>query len=338
MVDLISRTRPSDEALAHEWTPEQRRLLLDDVMAGRARRVPTKRRAWPVAVAASLAAALMLVVPVAVPGWLGTAAAGDLNDLARVAAAQTALEWGDTQFLRVQSVETQTGAPDAASQTPAVDRRVTHDDYYATDGWQWSDRTVNGRVERYLFSPGWGWQRPDYAATLPTEPHLLDAFLRLRVLGSTSQDEAVFIAIGDMLRAEAAPPDVRGAAIGVLGLNPRVSVEHTDDPQRRPALKVTFVDEAARPGQEQFLYLDPSTGLLLGNGTQWNSGSYQSAILRREVVDALPESLTGTVGTHRVAKEYTGGKVRLMPGDAGPDPVVVPEQTYTPRPAPEPTR
>ena len=41
--------------------------------------------------------------------------------------------------------------------------------------------------------------RPDYAATMPTEPHLLDAFLRARTLGSTSQDEAVFVAIGDML-------------------------------------------------------------------------------------------------------------------------------------------
>lgn len=337
MVDLISRTRPDDEALAHEWTPAQRRQLLDAVVAGQARRVPTRRRAWPVAVAASVTAALMLVVPVAVPGWLGTAAADDLNDLARTAAAQTALEWGEGQFLRVQSVETQTGAPDSSEQ-PVTDRRVTHDDYYATDGWHWSDRTVNGRVERYLFSPSWGWHRPDYAATMPTESHLLDAFLRLRVLGSTSQDEAVFVAIGDMLRAEAATPAVRAAAIGVLGLNPRVSVAHTDDPQGRPALKVTFVDEAARPGQEQFLYLDPSTGLLLGSGTRWDSGSYQSAILHREVVDALPESLTGTVGTDRVAKEYSGGRIRLMPDDAGPDPVVVPEQTYTPRPAPEPTR
>ena len=338
MVDLISRTRPDDEALECEWTPAQRRQLLDDVLTGRARRVPTRRRAWPVAVAASVTAALMLVVPVAFPGWLGTASADDLNGLARTAAAQSSLEWGEGQFLRVQSVETQKGAPDGVSGTPQVDRRVTHDDYHATDGWHWSDRTVNGRVERYLFSPSRGWSSPDYASTMPTEPHLLDAFLRVRVLGSTSQDEAVFVAIGDMLRAEAATPAVRAAAIGVLGLNPRVTVAHTDDPQGRRALKVTFADPAARPGMEQFLYLDPSTGLLLGSGSQWDSGFYQSTILRREIVDALPESLTSTVGTERIATMYDRGRVELMPGDAGPDPAPVPQQTYTPYPTPEPTR
>jgi len=343
MSDLIERTKPTDEGLHEEWTPSLRHEVLQNVLAGRASRVRPGRRAWPVAVAASLVAALMLSSPIAFPGWFTTnAAAEELGKVATAASAQTRLEWGDHQYLRVQSIDSQDGVPEGLAPgegpqpAPAVEvatsRRVTFDDYYTTDGWTWSDRVVNGRTERYIFPASWGWTRPDYASTMPTEPHLLDAFLRARALGSTSQDEAVFVAIGDMLRQEAAPPAVRAAAIGVLGLNPKVTVEHTTDTQTRPVLKVTFTDEAMRPGTRQYLYLAPDTGVLLGRGSNGPGWDYHSVITNRQVVDALPADLAAALGTEKVGKEVRNGNTTPIPDNAGPDPVPVPEQTYTPAP------
>lgn len=217
------------------------------------------------------------------------------------------------------TVEGTAPVQDAAGTTLRPDR-VTLDDYYAADGWHWSDRVVNGASERYTFGPGWGWSRPDFAAAMPGEPHLLDAFLRARVMGPTSVDEAVFSAISDMLRQEAAPPKVRAAALGVLGLNPKVTVERVPDPQGRPALKATFVDEQARPGVRQSLYIDPQTGLILVKTIDADDYSYHSVVTDREVVDALPASLVDTLGTERIAKEIVGGVVRTFEHHPGPDP------------------
>ncbi len=340
MSDLIERTKPTEEGLHDAWTPSLRHEVLQDVLAGSTRRVRPGRRAWPLAVAASVVAALMLSGPIALPGWFTTtAAAEELGKVAAAASTQTRLEWGDHQYLRVQSIDTRTGmadGPAAGAEPPATDvsagTRVTFDDYYTTDGWTWSDRVANGHTEQYIFPPAWGWMRPDYASAMPTEPHLLDAFLRARALGSTSPDEAVFIAISDMLLKEAAPPAVRSAAIGVLGLNPKVTVERTTDTLSRPALKVTFTDEAMRPGVQQYLYLAPDTGVLLGHGSIGPDRDYQSVITNRQVVDALPADLAAALGTEKVGKEVRNGTTTAIPNNAGPDPVPVPAQTHTPAP------
>ncbi|MFV0463049.1 MAG: hypothetical protein ACK5MP_07655 [Nostocoides sp.] len=167
---------------------------------------------------------------------------------------------------------------------------------------------------------------------MPTEPHLLDAFLRARAIGSTSADEAVFVAISDMLHAEAADPALRAAAIQVLGLNPHVTVISDIDPAGREALKVTFSDEAHRPGMTQLLFLSPSTGVLLGTATEGPGFSYSETYRGREVVGALPSDVAASLGTDRVAKKVIDGQTRLMDDDAGPDPAPVPEQSYTPAP------
>ncbi len=336
MSDLIERTKPTEEGLHDAWTPSLRHEVLQDVLAGSTRRVRPGRRAWPLAVAASVVAALMLSGPIAFPGWFTTtAAAEELGKVAAAASTQTRLEWGDHQYLRVQSIDSQDGVLEGLTPsegTQQASRHVTFDDYYTTDGWTWSDRVANGHTEQYIFPPAWGWMRPDYAATMPTEPHLLDAFLRARTLGSTSQDEAVFVAIGDMLLKEAAPPAVRSAAIGVLGLNPKVTVEHATDTLSRPALKVTFTDEAMRPGVQQYLYLAPDTGVLLGHGSIGPDLDYQSVITNRQVVDALPADLAAALGTEKVGKEVRNGTTTAIPNNAGPDPVPVPAQTHTPAP------
>lgn len=230
MNDLIESTRPTDDGLAAEWTPQRRRQVLDDVLTGRARRLEVRRRPWPVAVAAALVVVPLLAVPVAFPGWVSPPAAAEIGEVAAAASERPCLEWGAGQYLRVESVDTQRGLWTDAGLDPTVSLHTTFDEYHSPDGWTWSDRVVDGAVEQYLFPPSYGWSRPDYAAGLPTEPHLLDAFLRLRAFGSSSVDEAVFQAVATMLRAESAPPQVRSAAVGVLGLNPKVSVADATDP------------------------------------------------------------------------------------------------------------
>lgn len=336
MADLIERTRPTDAGLAVAWPDEQRHQVLDAVLADAShstdgpRRRGGRSRRWVLAAAAASVAAVTVAAPSALPGWFTrTAAADELNRVAASAKEQPAWEWADGQFLRVRSVETQENREEGWSQ------RVTYDDFHTTDGWTWSDRLVNGAVERYIFPPGWGWHRPDYATGMPTEPHLLDAFLRLRVQGSASQNEAVFVAIGDMLRAEAAPPAVRAAAIGVLGLNPGVNVDRTTDAQGRDAVRATLV-EPARPGETQTLMLDSRTGVLLGYGATWSDGWYESRIVDRGIVDALPTDVAAALGTDKIGKAIENGQTTLIDDERGPDPVAGAEQTWTP--APEPSR
>ena len=167
MADLIERTRPTDEGLARTWTPEVRRRILRDVLAdtpsgaprwphrpdrpGRPRRSRRARRAWPLAAAAAVVAALLLAIPVAFPGWLGGApAASALDNAARGAGAQPRLEWSAGQFLRVRSVATQNGMMglDERGRAQNGSLRTTYDDFYDPDGWVWSDRVVDGQVQR----------------------------------------------------------------------------------------------------------------------------------------------------------------------------------------------
>ncbi|WP_040160751.1 hypothetical protein [Nigerium massiliense] len=326
-MNLIDRTKPTDDRLERLWTPEQRDRALSHAFAGRSA-MPNPHRRWPLAAAACVIVGGLAAAPALVPGWLTPpAAAADLQLLGRSVESRPAQAWSDGQFLRVRSVSTQDSEPMAGSED--VHERISFDDFHAADGWTWSDRVVNGRSERYIFSPSWGWNRPGYAATMPTEPHLLDAFLRARVTGSTSPDEAVFVAVGDMLRQEAAPATVRAAAIGVLGLNPKVTVQKTTDPRGRQALKVTFVDERTRPGMMQFLYLDPVTGLLLGSGNLSDGLRYELVVTDREVVDALPADVARTLGTDKVAKEVIDGRTQTMEEETPVDPTPGPVPTYT---------
>jgi hypothetical protein len=277
-------------------------------------------------------AALGVVLPLTRPGWfVPPAAASPLSTVASVAATRPALTWLDGQFLHVH-VESRQETPAGEGGTPAVHSLMVTDNYYTPDGWTWSHRVdQDGRVEDYLFGPGSGWMRPGYAATMPTEPHALDLFLRARTVGSSSQDEAVFVAIGDMLKAEAATPELRAAAIRVLALNPHVHVTNATDSEGRAALVVKFVDEAARAGETQVLYLDPTTGDALGEAREMSSDGtnyYRAVVTVREVVSALPAELAKSLGTDKVVKVGPGASPYATPVDPTP----VPSQTYSPPP------
>jgi len=158
----------------------------------------------------------------------------------------------------------------------------------------------------------------DFLAGLPTDVGQLAGYLRGHVAGSTSRDEAVFVAIGDALRTGdlLATSQLRGALFGVLGTTSGVTI-HPDqqDYLGRPAIRADFVDERNRPGEVQSMYFDPNTYQLLeerdaassqsipagqpspgydeppsGAGTpaQLTGAAYLNVMVEERVVDSIP--------------------------------------------------
>lgn len=115
----------------------------------------------------------------------------------------------------------------------------------------------------------------------------------------------------------------------------RASTEHHHAPDANPkrALVVHVVEHRhvlvlndanpPTPGQPRCRSTHGS------NGPGWD---YHSVITNRQVVDALPADLAAALGTEKVGKEVRNGNTTPIPDNAGPDPVPVPEQTYTPAP------
>jgi hypothetical protein len=106
----------------------------------------------------------------------------------------------------------------------------------------------------------------EFLAGLPTEVDALRTYFRAHAQGSSSLDEAVFVAVGDLLRQmdAFASPALRAAMVGVLSRTDGVTV-HLDqrDFLDRPAIRADFVDQRIRPDEIQSLYFDPSTFQLL---------------------------------------------------------------------------
>jgi hypothetical protein len=167
-----------------------------------------------------------------------------------------------------------------------------------------------------------------FLAGLPTNVDQLADYLRGHVSGSTSRDEAVFVAVGDALRTGdlLATSQLRAALFGVLGTTSGVTV-HPDEPDYlgRPATRVDFVDERNRPGEVQSLYFDPHTYQLLeerdaasgqsipsnqpspgyddppaGTGTpgQLIGAAYVDVMVEERVVGSIPFDPSDCTGVH----------------------------------------
>lgn len=129
---------------------------------------------------------------------------------------------------------------------------------------------------------------PAFLATLPTDPAALLNYLRAHVHGSSSTDEAVFVAVGDMLSGGFAPPALRAATLRVLERTPHVTVRSGQDSLGRTATVVDFVDESGRPGVVQSLYFDPATARLLQTGRTASDLAYSGTVVSSDVVNSIP--------------------------------------------------
>jgi hypothetical protein len=112
-----------------------------------------------------------------------------------------------------------------------------------------------------------------FFAALPTDPEELRTYLRSHVSGSSSRDEAVFVAVGDMLREAdgLASPQVRAAFVAVLSRTAGVTLhENTRDYLDRPAIRVDYVNQKTRPGEVNSLYFAPDTFQLLAEQSSTN--------------------------------------------------------------------
>jgi hypothetical protein len=135
-----------------------------------------------------------------------------------------------------------------------------------------------------------------FFAGLPTDVGQLTAYLRSHVSGSSSQDEAVFVAVGDALREGdlLATTELRAALVGVLRNTPGVTVhEHQQDYLGRPSVRVDFVDERHRPGEIHSMYFDPGTYQFLEE-REGSSGQPDTYRGPSPAYDAPPSASTGT--------------------------------------------
>lgn len=288
---------PTEHDLDQEWTGERKTAVWDRVALAMespdaARDADTVISAIPrvqhrisrrrslittAAIAAAVAAivAVPLLLPSGTPG--GPPSASALAALAATAADQAPLAPG--QYLHVTTVSQQNG------------HVVTREGWTAADGEVWRVDTAAGTSTYYVFPPGgddFGYPSPAFLKSLPTEPAALQRYLEDHVHGSSSRDEALFVAVGDMLRGGFAPPALRAAALRVLERTPHVTAAPGQDSMGRAATVVRFVDESIRPGEVQSLYFDPATAALVQEGLSVGDHSYSGTVTASDVVSSVP--------------------------------------------------
>jgi hypothetical protein len=181
------------------------------------------------------------------------------------------------------------GTPLANAQDAMVNRN-----WVSTNGDILSVRTGSQhRCANFRHSGDPNFEDPtlSFFASLPTGADALNEYMRDHVAGSSSRDEAVFVAVGDALRTAdgLASPQLRGAFVAVLSRTAGVVVhEDQRDYLGRPAVRADFVDQRIRPGEIQSLYFDPSTFQLL-EGRESSNSQPQTYTGPSPAYDAAPE-------------------------------------------------
>ena len=234
----LTTYRPGRALIDSEWSPRDQ--------ADRARRdhdvVPREHacdggarlpRLNPAAVsAAAIAAIIVGVVLVAVhPGR--NPGRGGADRPRSFAAAQNTATVGDGQYARRTMTTYRVDADGTATQT------AQGTVWAAPDGALWMDGTLSAAGCAHFAAPSGGdFEQPTTAFfdQLPTTPGDLESFMRAHTSGSSSQDEALFVATGDMLRDTdlLASAQLRAAAVSVLSGLSGVTAAHGRDRLPRP--------------------------------------------------------------------------------------------------------
>jgi hypothetical protein len=230
---LLRRSDPAPDVPAYGHA--QARQLLDRAVAVRAahpapsadRRRPPRLVATAAGVVSLAVAVVIVVIVVPVIGdrgrvGLSVAEAETLHQLATAAGNQPTDLARAGQFRYFRIVETNTMETADGTAPPA---RSYSEEWIAADGTVWFRNTgPSGQIERARFGPdtgsGHGSYSPAYLAGLPTDPAQLYKRLHKDASGSSSKDEAVFVAVGDMMRTQVASPVLRAAAINALAFLP----------------------------------------------------------------------------------------------------------------------
>lgn len=304
-LDRLMAYRPSADVVDAEWTPAARarlrtRLLTEAPARARLRFVP-RRRTWGVAApvaAGTIVVALIAGIIVFASGGGGDPGLQPAGPPFTASGVRATPDVGAHQYAyrADKSFDVKDG------KLPVETQRT--ENWAAPDGSIWSYRRSGGKTECNHFRPSGAptFDGPTKAFfdRLPTDVAVLQAYLRTHVMGSTSRDEAVFVAAGDMLRLHdgLATSRLRASLVAVLSRTPRITV-HPDvrDFLGRPAVRADFVDQDNRPGELASLYFDATTFQLLAerNGT---SGKPAGPVASRSYdatarPDATAQELTG---------------------------------------------
>jgi hypothetical protein len=173
-------------------------------------------------------------------------------------------------------------------------------------------------------NPGIDQPTRNFLATLPTDADALTTYLRSHVHGSSSRDSAVFVSVGDTLRAmdAFASPALRGALVGVLSRTPGVTVHQGQrDYLGRPAIRADFVDQRIEPGSIRSLYFDPTNFRLVeerdGRSGQPAAYTGPSPAYGADPTERAgsPEQLSGAAFIDIVTTEQTVDALPTLPAD-----------------------
>ncbi len=326
--DVLTTHRPDEPTLQADWPSPRRAELLARVLDAAA--TPTTAngptRAWAgtgvgatkprepslwrrplprLAAAVALAAAIggyTLISP-GTPRVAPAAGLDTLSAIARSAAAQP-IPAGQFAHLLTQSHQSgqatrpaPTADPDKLGDLPQGRVSQTRESWISADGIMWVRDTWSAgpTVERWKFCPGPAGDitRPTPATIdqWPADAPALEALLRSEATGSTSEDEAVFVAIGNALALGYTPPAIRAAAIDVLSNLTQVTTA-TRTANGVALLDVSFRDEVARPGVTATLTFDSSTSELVAESQTGGGADYAAEYSQRSLVPSVPAEVT----------------------------------------------
>lgn len=302
-MDAVVATRPDTELIDQAWYVGRREQVLRQVLAnprssqpGTPVRAPRRTRWGLVAAAVALVATAGLftqvLVPLGGPGSPQTAQA--LDRLAAAVPASAVIPAGSYEL----TVYTESGTAESDNSRPYAyaTRRST---WTAADGWAWAHQTGDDPAY-YIFRPA---PKNYDLNAVPADPAVMEAYLRAKVMGSSSVEEALFEAVKATLIFTPTPASTRAASIRMLASVPGIMVtENTTDPAGRPATRVAFVDAKNRPGIVNAIYLDPLTQIVAVLQTQNGQPYYTCVYHERRIVRSLPDDIINTLGIDRIEK------------------------------------
>lgn len=306
VLDALTDYRPLDATIEADWSYPSRKATLEQILtelpnAGPAMtRRPRIRRRYVIATigvtaAGTLAAIGGIVLPANSPGGPEAAIAAPFQRLQNAALRDPQPVVGPGQFAYVASAA-YTVRGSKLSKDAAISK-----DWTAANGDHWDWHREAGRTSCFSSTlrgtRTFGNADQGFFNKLPTDSTALATYMRSHVIGSSSRDEAVFVAVEDLLRTAGglASPELRAALIGVLAQTDHVTVrEDVRDVLNRAATRVDFEDQGRRPGERNSLYFDPSTSQLVQVEASSTDGAGQGDVdvmTTQKVVDALPDSM-----------------------------------------------
>jgi hypothetical protein len=309
ILDVLGTLAPRERDLEARWPVEDRAELAASILAGQVdadarlrHRAPRRRGRRPrmaimslvagVAVATIVAPALL---PHDAPGAPSPAAAAALHHLAVVAAGTPADTLAPGEFVQTVVRDHQVGVPENPELGAVVQRSRT-ETWTAYDGRSWTRSTSPGDAgPTTLFAKAYPESGAAYFASLPTDATELGRYLRRHAHGSSSKDEAVFLAVGDLMANDTAPAALRSAAATALAGTDHVRLgPATTDDLGRSITEFDFVDQTIRPGQVQAFLVDRATAQVVGRRTSQPGSSYEQTLVSSQVVAAVPQDVLRT--------------------------------------------